>query len=215
MCYTYFDDVKADHWASGYITAAVSNSIINGMGNGAFAPEANVTYAQAMKMLVCSAGFKQWSDDKGGWPMGYMYRGNKIEIGEGVNDISDTAQITRGQASQMLTNFLESPLCVDTGEYSYDAFGNSYVKFQMMDGTGESFRSLLTDKDIYTADGYMTEDDKFVITKARNFDGSNYTEDSKQTIDIKTAYGKSEAEKQAKAFIKRDEDNSYELIFMY
>ena len=39
---TSFSDVPADHWASGYINMATNLGVINGMGDGTFAPEAPV-----------------------------------------------------------------------------------------------------------------------------------------------------------------------------
>ncbi|WP_199616788.1 S-layer homology domain-containing protein [Paenibacillus alkalitolerans] len=47
-----FSDVKADHWAYGAIEASVKAGYINGMGNGVFAPSANVTFEQLAKLLV-------------------------------------------------------------------------------------------------------------------------------------------------------------------
>ena len=47
-----FTDVAADHWALKNIIAATDRGITNGMGDGIFAPDANVTYEQAVKMIV-------------------------------------------------------------------------------------------------------------------------------------------------------------------
>ena len=47
---TSFSDVPADHWASGYINYVAGQGIVNGMGDGTFAPEQNVTYEQAIKV---------------------------------------------------------------------------------------------------------------------------------------------------------------------
>ena len=54
---TQFTDVAADHWASGYINLAAGQKIVNGYGDGKFGPEDNVTYEQAVKMLVVALGF--------------------------------------------------------------------------------------------------------------------------------------------------------------
>lgn len=155
---TQFKDVTGSHWAAGYVTAAVAQSIINGMGDGTFAPDANVTYAQAMKMLVCAAGYEQWSVDHGGWPDGYMYYGNQLKVGNGVKDVTDATEITRAQVAQMIDNILNAPVCVDTHEYAYDAYGNRYAKLEQMNGTGKNFESILIkNHDTYKVKGMVMD----------------------------------------------------------
>ncbi|MDO4618944.1 MAG: S-layer homology domain-containing protein [Clostridia bacterium] len=46
-----FTDTE-NHWANSYIAHGVALGIINGMGDGSFAPEESVTFAQTVKMLV-------------------------------------------------------------------------------------------------------------------------------------------------------------------
>lgn len=58
---TKFTDVSADHWASGYINVASQAGIINGDGNGLFRPGDEVTYEEAVKMVVCACGFRLWT----------------------------------------------------------------------------------------------------------------------------------------------------------
>ncbi len=53
---TDFDDVEEDSWASGYIKVASDAGIINGDGNGSFRPDDDVTYEEAIKMVVCALG---------------------------------------------------------------------------------------------------------------------------------------------------------------
>ncbi len=52
-----FNDVPNTHWASGYIFVASQLGIVNGMGDGNFAPDDLLTYEQALKMLVCALGY--------------------------------------------------------------------------------------------------------------------------------------------------------------
>jgi hypothetical protein len=178
---TQFTDVTGSHWAAGYVTAASSNAIVNGMGDGTFAPDSNITYAQAMKMLVCAAGYEQWSVDKGGWPDGYMYYGNQLKIGNGVKDVTDSTEITRAQVAQMIDNVLTAPVCVDTKEYTYDAYGNKYPKLVAKDGYGEDYESILSkNHDAYKVKGTVTgnyksgdtsktDEVKFTIQNARKW----------------------------------------------
>lgn len=179
---TQFTDVTGSHWAAGYVTAASSNAIVNGMGDGTFAPDSNITYAQAMKMLVCAAGYEQWSVDKGGWPDGYMYYGNQLKIGNGVKDVTDSTEITRAQVAQMIDNVLTAPVCVDTKEYTYDAYGNKYAKLVAKDGYGEDYQTILIkNHDAYKVKGTVlgtykstggtlkSDEVSFEIQNARNW----------------------------------------------
>ena len=54
---TKFEDVSADHWASGYIAALTDAGVIAGMTDTTFAPEAKVTGYQWAKMLLCAMGY--------------------------------------------------------------------------------------------------------------------------------------------------------------
>ena len=67
-----YTDLADSHWACGNVMAATEAGIISGMGNGKFEPEGNVTYEQILKMLVCTVGFEQLAEEKGGWPRGYI-----------------------------------------------------------------------------------------------------------------------------------------------
>lgn len=229
-----FSDVTASHWAIDYITAAESSGIINGMGDGTFAPEENITYAQAMKILVCAAGYGQISFDRGGWPNGYMYYANLVGIGSGVSDVTNSTEITRAQVAQMINNTITVPI---VKKCPYNAYGNEYDVFELSDvfefkdGTGEDFQSILTEfYNIYTAKGYITENNQFVITASRSFPTANtentaseiftyeyYPEDSEQILDninIPDEY-KNIVEEPVTAFIEWDEDHNYNLIYMY
>lgn len=215
---TIFSDVKADHWASGYITVAVSDGIIAGMGDGTFAPEKNVTYAQAMKMLVCADGYEQWAKNKSGrenvYPTSYMYYANLLKIADGVTASLDD-DITRAQAACMIYNAIQAPICVSTGMLSYDKFGNAVEELAMKDGKGDDFQSLLTViHNVYTAQGHV-KGENFVITSAKNFGNEEYKKETEiKNIMIPEKYKKNT--KDATAFIRENEDgDGYELIYMY
>jgi len=67
-----FLDVAQDHWALGSINIAYNMGIIIGHGDGTFAPEDDVTYEQAIKMLVCALGYEQMALERGTYPNGYL-----------------------------------------------------------------------------------------------------------------------------------------------
>jgi hypothetical protein len=106
---TGFSDVAADHWASGYIKVASDMGIVNGMGDGTFAPEAQVTYAQAVTMIVRALGYEPAAQAKGGYPGGYIAIAAEEEISDGVN-VVNTLAANRGDIALMVDNSLEVDL---------------------------------------------------------------------------------------------------------
>ncbi|MDP5274630.1 S-layer homology domain-containing protein, partial [Chengkuizengella axinellae] len=55
-----FSDVAADRWSYEYVEAAVAAGIIEGMGDGTFAPTANVTVEQFAKLIA--VGYAELTD---------------------------------------------------------------------------------------------------------------------------------------------------------
>lgn len=180
-----FDDVKAGSfdWAIGYVAQANQNGIIDGFEDGTFKPAEGVTYAQAMKMLVCAAGYEDWSKNAGGWPNGYLQYANNVGIGAGVSGVSNDTALTRGQCAQMIANTLTAAICEVTG-YETDS-GQQVPKREQQDGTsGKDFKSLLTENwKAYEVNGHVsgthesgaTDAGKvnYVIQKTKNYDKSS------------------------------------------
>jgi len=102
---TNFSDVPPSHWASGYINAAYNHGLVNGMGDGTFAPEASVTFAQAIKMVVSVLDFPQEDIDyHGGYPDGYLFYAKAFGFDYNV-DTTVGAAINRGSVAQIIYNF--------------------------------------------------------------------------------------------------------------
>ena len=123
---TIFTDVPSSHWARGYINLAAStmtdsgggssspsgdgeapaagSPLIAGVGDGRFLPEQELSYAQAVTILIRALGYS--SEQVGAvWPDGYLNLAQSIGLTGGV-----TAQagdpITRAQAAQLFVNAL-------------------------------------------------------------------------------------------------------------
>ncbi len=103
--YTIFPDVKSSHWAAPFINYMVKQKgIIKGFPDGTFKPEANVTFAQAVTILMRTLGYK---DEHVGlnWPSSYLDRASLIGLSKGVSAKADDA-LTRGQAACLFYNML-------------------------------------------------------------------------------------------------------------
>ena len=155
--FTAFNDVAADHWASGYVNLASQNGIINGYGDGNFGPEDTVTYEQAVKMLVCALGFEPMAATKGGFPTGYLVVANTYGVTEGV---TATVEAPRKTVAQLVYNALSTPM-MDQTTFGADA------EYEIFDGKKErDYKTLLTEMDIYIAEGVVGDKngDSVIVT---------------------------------------------------
>jgi len=148
---TQFTDVAADHWASGYINLAAGAKIVNGMGDGTFAPESNVTFEQAVKMLVVALGFEPMAAQKGGYPTGYLVVANTYGMTDGVKASDQTASASRGIVAQLTYNALDIPVMKQVG------FGTN-VEYMIMDGNNDyKYESLLTNLGVAKLEGFVSK----------------------------------------------------------
>lgn len=112
---TIFRDVTAAHWARAYINLAASINVgsgtgtrlVSGVGTGQFKPDAPITYAQAVTILMRMLGY---SDQQAGaiWPNGYLNLAASLGVTQGLA-LGAHVAITRAQASALMSNALRAP----------------------------------------------------------------------------------------------------------
>ena len=106
---TIFPDVRATHWAAGYINLAVRQSepkLLAGLPDGMFQPDSYITYGQAVTILMRVLGFAD-KDSGGIWPDGYINLAKSTGVSAGVS-LTGSANITRAQAAQLFVNVLST-----------------------------------------------------------------------------------------------------------
>lgn len=135
---TQFTDVTSSHWASGYVAQAAGKGIINGNGDGTFAPEANVKFQDVVKMFVRTIGYEPYVNANGGYPAGDLAAANRYGVLDGVIQSGNEAEATRGQVAQIAFNALDTPL-MDRKTYGAD---EEWVIYNGRNGN--EFQSLLT-----------------------------------------------------------------------
>ncbi|MEE0409570.1 MAG: S-layer homology domain-containing protein, partial [Clostridia bacterium] len=173
---TKFVDAKG-HWAAGYIEVGVAKAFINGYDEKTFGPDDQVTYAQAVKMLVAAIGYETYASQQGGWPSGYLAYGSELDIIAGVTGVSNDTALTRAQCAVLIYNTLKAPICkVDGYEQNYK--GEWVPKLEEMNGTAKGWQTLLTSKhDAFVVRGRVMSVDKkegtvsYKVEAAENFDG--------------------------------------------
>lgn len=133
-----FTDVAPEHWASDNIKTAYDSKIINGMGDGSFAPENPVLYEQAVKMVVCALGYTQIQAERevgGGnaYPMGYLSLANKAGILAGLKDVKQGEPLNRGAVAKIIDSMRNAKQMVD-GEEGDSLREQSPTSAKMMEG---------------------------------------------------------------------------------
>ena len=143
---TIFNDVAADHWASGYINVAQAQQIINGYGDGNYGPEDKVTYEQAVKMIVSALGYDIAAQAKGGYPTGYLAIASAEGITKSANGkVGDAA--ARSTIAVLVYNSLEVRL-MDQNTWSTDG----------TDTYGKDNKNILTNYlDVVKVEGIVTD----------------------------------------------------------
>lgn len=222
-----FTDVTG-HWAAGYISVGVAQKFINGMGDGTFAPDANVTYAQIVKMLVAALGYESAASIAGGYPNGYLQVGNQIGVTAGVAGVAADTNVTRAQVAQLIANALDIPLVVVTNWTTNILTGEPVAETKIMDGEeGRSYKTLLTEyHDTYKVKGRVEAthaqgftkvgEVDFRVENADNYDGYAYKAYTKmEDIDGDTIPEKVYYNSAYVSGAKVGDTNAEDLLFTY
>ncbi len=108
---TIFPDVRAGHWARGYINLMASSAspLLRGFSDGTFRPDAAVTFAQAVTILTRALGYAD-ADAGMRWPEGYMELAKRQGLLKGLEGLEAEGPLTRAQAVSLFVNLLGAKL---------------------------------------------------------------------------------------------------------
>lgn len=102
-----FTDIPEDYWAQNYIDIAKYLGIVNGISDESFAPEDNITYEQAAKMIVAALGYDEEAKQNGGYPEGYVKIAEELGILNGIVYVP-AEKATRGNIAIMIRRALDA-----------------------------------------------------------------------------------------------------------
>ncbi len=122
-----FTDVSKSHWGAGAIKFGVDNGYINGMGDGTFHPEDQVTTAQLATMLVKLLGYSS-VDVNYQWPENAMAWATQRNLFYDVDHKGASDILNRQDAAQMIYNALlatDQVKATTTGSESQGVDGDS------------------------------------------------------------------------------------------
>lgn len=101
---TQFDDVDPDVWYAAYVQRAVKKGIIEGKSPVIFDPKGNVTYDQAVTMVVRAMGFSE-SKLKGSYPECFTDKAEEMGILKGLT--KGSAPASREHVAQLMVNMMD------------------------------------------------------------------------------------------------------------
>lgn len=163
---TFRDDAQISSWARGYVVLASSMKVIQGFPDGTFRPREEVTYAQALTMLVRALGFDAHARNLGGWPGGYLVVADDLDLTEKLGAFDADLPMTRADMAIVTYNTVVSNYkaddqgrptqtgCNNTGDegacsllrrafgYTADQYKSVAVPIRTVSGTFKSYLSL-------------------------------------------------------------------------
>lgn len=122
-----FKDMEG-HWSVKYVEYASGSGIINGYEDGTFQPEKSVTYAEAVKMIVCALGYGPVVEVTNPWYQGYINIANSIGLTKGAIGLAENPAV-RGLVAQLIDNMGDCKNLVQgaigaDGSVGYDQVGS-------------------------------------------------------------------------------------------
>ena len=128
-----FADEKG-RWGESYVGYGYRAGIIAGMNATTFAPTANVTGTQFLKMALVTLGYDQEAEGFVGssWAVNVLALARRVKLIDGLNDgWKPEADLTRQEAAQILLNTLNA----STVEYAQEA--KAYITEKSFEGTNK------------------------------------------------------------------------------
>ena len=196
---TLFSDVPRSHWASGYVYYGVHTHVLDGMGDGSFAPDAEVSLAQMVKMLVCLLE----KDEEGfAYPQDYIAKAQSLGLLQGITATAEDT-INRGKAALLLYRAMQVELDkAETLKERYAAskgavkeapkaenghFMEKSASEPMMDSAGGGSSSAAAKYDMVVSESYtVTEDGAMEVPVAAMPMPDIYVDDSQEIISAGT-----------------------------
>ena len=174
-----FTDVPASHWAAGYIAYCANAGIINGMGDGTFAPDSPVTGLQFAKMLLCAVGYNandEYVNDD--WAIVVSKDALRLDIFKGNLGGATNTPATREECALYAFN-----ATTKVDKVSYSALLGGYITSGSVGADAADASKGQKIKDDFKLDKLDDEDDDF-----GRIDGYRWYVDKKNNI-ISDYYG--------------------------
>jgi len=134
--YNKFTDVPATAWYAGYVNYCANAELIKGMGDGTFAPSANVTGYQALAMILRALGYDKMGEFTGaGWDIRTASAGKTLGITKNITAGTLGVAATREVVAEIIFQAIQVPTVsytlltgyAENDETLGDTFGLKYI----------------------------------------------------------------------------------------
>ncbi|MBQ7255368.1 MAG: S-layer homology domain-containing protein [Oscillospiraceae bacterium] len=126
-----FTDVKTNDWFYTYVKDLYTDGTVNGMTATTFVPSGNLTYGQALKLIVCALGNPEQAKTGSHWASGYLtFAKNNGWLANDVNLDGAVSRLAFCQIAAKAKNLTEQPASnpfTDTSDASVLALNKAGV----------------------------------------------------------------------------------------
>lgn len=98
-----FKDITSKHWAYNNIKLGLKYKLISGLPDNTVAPDKDVTYAEALTVLIRALGYE--STLSGSWPDSVINKSTEIGLSKNIL-LSGNKPLTRGEVAVLVNNSL-------------------------------------------------------------------------------------------------------------
>lgn len=164
---TRFPDVVENHWATGYINVAAQQGYVIGDDYGNFRPDDQITYDEAVTVIVRILGYEPRAASSGGFPTGYTVVAGQIGLlRNGVVASGSNVGTTRGTVAIMSFNSLTIDIMEKTSygaNENYEVVNKNILK-EKLDVTKEYGQVTATYLSTLTGTSSLREDEVSILS---------------------------------------------------
>lgn len=126
-----FADVKPTNWFYTYVMDLAQAGVINGMTDTTYSPDSEVTYGQALKLIMLAAGYAQQAPTGKSWASGYLTAAQKDGLlPSTVTEADLNRKITRYAIAEIAAKAMKLPApTTDTSPFSDMTMSVSYAPY--------------------------------------------------------------------------------------
>ncbi len=103
-----FSDVSPEHEYAPYINTLAQAGVVGGYADGTYSPDREIMTGEAVSVLTIVLGYGAYAQSKGGYPAGYYYTANRLDMFDYLEDINMAETASKGEIAQLCFNALNT-----------------------------------------------------------------------------------------------------------
>ncbi|MDE7261985.1 MAG: S-layer homology domain-containing protein, partial [Oscillospiraceae bacterium] len=135
-----FKDVPSGIWYATQLNYLSSRGIFGGIGGGQFAPDRNLTWAEALKLVMKTAGYAQTEVNTPGVSWAQNYKNTAVNQGWISNSVDLSKNITRLEVAELTAKVLGIPASTNPNVFAdvNNAYATALYEKRIMMGEGSN-----------------------------------------------------------------------------